>query len=191
MLKRHLLTIFTYGTHFGRSHQMAPSRVRRDQIIHLSHRHTLPSPTWMLLQRDIINRFHRFTLPRYWRFDEKRAAADNCVAERESAGRRNISSNFLAWVWWHYLSSYGSDLYILLFSHLCRHYWNVGAIYIPGYSHAPNQSTIKAHHALHADTRAKASPSLVCLVPTSWALNSCHVSATGRDCGSIAQTDAL
>jgi hypothetical protein len=79
--ERHLLTIFTYGTHLG-PHQMArhlKGFLTADQIVHFNHRHFTVT-NLEAAQRDIINRFHRFTLPRYWG-DEKRAAADGTQYE--------------------------------------------------------------------------------------------------------------
>src|SRR2546421_11353281 len=50
-----------------------------DQFTHPNHRHFTVT-NLEAAQRDIINRFHRFTLPRYWG-DEKRAAADGTQYE--------------------------------------------------------------------------------------------------------------
>lgn len=152
--ERHLLTIFTYGTHFG-PHQMArhlKGILTADQIIHLNHRHFTVT-NLDVAQRDSINRFHRFTLPRYWG-DEKRAAADGTqyeLAEENLLAEKHIRYGGFGGIAYHHVS----DLYILLFSHFVAcGTWE--AIYILDIL-MRNQSTIKPT-TLHADTQGQNLP---------------------------------
>ena len=123
-----------------------------DQIIHLNHRHFTVT-NLEAAQRDIINRFHRFTLPRYWG-DEKRAAADGTqyeLAEENLLAEKHIRYGGFGGIAYHHVS----DLYILLFSHFVAcGTWE--AIYILDIL-MRNQSTIKPT-TLHADTQGQNLP---------------------------------
>ena len=80
-LERQLLTIFTYATNLG-PHQMARhlrGQLSAEQIAHINRRHITADKLDAAL-RDVIDRFNRYTLPRYWG-DEKRAAADGTQYE--------------------------------------------------------------------------------------------------------------
>ncbi len=113
--ERQLLTIFAYGTHLG-PHQMARhlrGALTADQIAHINHRH-VTSEKPEAAARDIIDRFHRFTLPRYWG-DEKRVAADGThyeLAEENLLVERHIRYGGYGGIAYHHVS----DMYILLFT---------------------------------------------------------------------------
>ncbi len=65
--ERQLLTIFAYGTHLG-PHQMARhlrGALTADQISHINHRQVTAEKLEAAI-RDVVNRFHRFTLPSYF-----------------------------------------------------------------------------------------------------------------------------
>ena len=152
--ERHLLTIFAYGTHLG-PHQMArhlKGALTADQIAHLNHRHFTIAKL-EAAQRDIIDRFHRFTLPRYWG-DEKRVAADGTqydLAEENLLAEKHIRYGGFGGIAYHHVS----DLYILLFSHFVAcGTWE--AIYILDIL-MRNQSTIKPT-TIHADTQGQNLP---------------------------------
>lgn len=152
--ERHLLTIFAYGTHLG-PHQMArhlKGVLNADQIAHLNHRHfTVASLD--AAQRDIINRFHRCTLPRYWG-DEKRVAADGTqydLAEENLLAEKHIRYGGFGGIAYHHVS----DMYILLFSHFVAcGAWE--AIYILDIL-MRNQSTITPT-TIHSDTQGQNLP---------------------------------
>jgi TnpA family transposase len=113
---RHLLTIFAYGTHLG-PHQMARhlrGTCSADQIAYINHRH-ITAEKLEAANRDVIHRFHRFLLPRYWG-DEKRAAADGTqydLAEENLLVEKHIRYGGYGGIAYHHVS----DTYILLFSH--------------------------------------------------------------------------
>ncbi len=152
--ERHLLTIFAYGTHLG-PHQMARHLrgiLSADQIAHLNARH-FTAEKLEAACRDIINRFHRFTLPRYWG-DEKRVAADGThyeLAEENLLVERHIRYGEDGGIAYHHVS----DMYILLFSHfIACGVWE--AIYILDLL-IRNQSTIQPR-TIHADTQGQNLP---------------------------------
>ena len=152
--ERHLLTIFAYGTHLG-PHQMARhlrGQLSADQLAHLNRRH-FTAAKLDAAQRDIIDRFHRFTLPRYWG-DEKRMAADGTqydLAEENLLAEKHIRYGGYGGIAYHHVS----DLYILLFSHfIACGVWE--AIYILDILFR-NQSTIKPT-TIHADTQGQNLP---------------------------------
>lgn len=152
--ERQLLTIFAYGTHLG-PHQMArhlKGTLTADQLIHLHHRHFTVEKL-EAAQRDIIDRFHRFTLPRYWG-DEKRVAADGTqydLAEENLLAEKHIRYGGFGGIAYHHVS----DRYILLFSHFVAcGTWE--AIYILDIL-MRNQSTIKPT-TIHADTQGQNLP---------------------------------
>jgi TnpA family transposase len=152
--ERHLLTIFAYGTHLG-PHQMArhlKGQLSADQIAHLNHRH-FTAEKLEAASRDIVNRFHRFTLPRYWG-DEKRVAADGTqyeLAEENLLAERHIRYGGYGGIAYHHVS----DMYILLFSHfIACGVWET--IYILD-ALIRNRSSIKPT-TLHADTQGQNLP---------------------------------
>ncbi len=118
-----------------------------DQLTHLNRRH-FTAAKLDAAQRDIIDRFHRFTLPRYWG-DEKRVAADGTqydLAEENLLAEKHIRYGGYGGIAYHHVS----DLYILLFSHfIACGVWE--AIYILDILFR-NQSTIKPT-TIHADIR--------------------------------------
>ncbi|TMD34999.1 MAG: hypothetical protein E6J04_05845 [Chloroflexi bacterium] len=120
---RQLLTIFAYGTHLG-PHQMARhlrGALNADQIAHLNRRHFTAEKLEAAL-RDITNRFHRFTLPRYWG-DEKRVAADGTqyeLAEENLLVERHIRYGGYGGIAYHHVS----DTYM----------WRLGSHLHPGWS---------------------------------------------------------
>jgi TnpA family transposase len=152
--ERHLLTIFAYGTHLG-PHQMArhlKGALTADQLARLNHRHFTVANLEAAL-RDIIDRFHRFTLPRYWG-DEKRVAADGTqydLAEENLLAEKHIRYGGFGGIAYHHVS----DLYILLFSHFVSCSVQE-AIYILDIL-MRNQSTIKPT-TIHADTHGQNLP---------------------------------
>jgi TnpA family transposase len=152
--ERHLLTIFAYGTHLG-PHQMArhlKGILSADQLAHLNHRH-FSVTNLEAAHRDIVDRFHRFTLPRYWG-EEKRVAADGTqydLAEENLLAEKHIRYGGFGGIAYHHVS----DTYILLFSHFV----SCGvqeAIYILDIL-MRNQSTIKPT-TIHADTHGQNLP---------------------------------
>jgi len=152
--ERHLLTIFAYGTHLG-PHQMArhlKGVLNADQIAHLNHRHFTVAKLEAAL-RDIIDRFHRFTLPRYWG-DEKRAAADGTqydLAEENLLAEKHIRYGGFGGIAYHHVS----DTYILLFSHFIACGVQEAIYILDILMH--NQSTIKPT-TLHSDTHGQNLP---------------------------------
>ena len=151
---RQLLTIFAYGTHLG-PHQMARhlrGALNADQIAHLNRRHFTAEKLEAAI-RDIVNRFHRFTLPRYWG-DEKRVAADGTqyeLAEENLLVERHIRYGGYGGITYHHVS----DTYILLFSHfIACGVWE--AIYILD-GLIRNRSTIQPT-TVHADTQGQNLP---------------------------------
>jgi TnpA family transposase len=151
---RQLLTIFAYGTHLG-PHQMARhlrGALNADQIAHLNRRHFTAEKLEAAI-RDIVNRFHRFTLPRYWG-DEKRVAADGTqyeLAEENLLVERHIRYGGYGGIAYHHVS----DMYILLFSHfIACGVWE--AIYILD-GLIRNRSTIQPT-TVHADTQGQNLP---------------------------------
>ena len=151
---RQLLTIFAYGTHLG-PHQMARhlrGALNADQIAHLNRRHFTAEKLEAAI-RDITNRFHRFTLPRYWG-DEKRVAADGTqyeLAEENLLVERHIRYGGYGGIAYHHVS----DTYILLFSHfIACGVWE--AIYILD-GLIRNRSTIQPT-TVHADTQGQNLP---------------------------------
>jgi TnpA family transposase len=151
---RQLLTIFAYGTHLG-PHQMARhlrGLLNADQIAHINRRHFTAEKLEAAI-RDIVNRFHRFTLPRYWG-DEKRVAADGTqyeLAEENLLVERHIRYGNYGGIAYHHVS----DTYILLFSHfIACGVWE--AIYILD-GLIRNRSTIQPT-TVHADTQGQNLP---------------------------------
>lgn len=110
---RQLITIFTYGSHFG-PHQMARHLrgvLNADQIAQTNRRH-FTAEKLEAATRDVTNRFHRFTLPHYWG-DEKRVAADGTqyeLAEENLLAERHIRYGGYGGIAYHHVS----DTYILL-----------------------------------------------------------------------------
>ncbi|MGI9059669.1 MAG: Tn3 family transposase [Ktedonobacteraceae bacterium] len=105
--ERHLLTIFAYGTHLGPHHRARHLKgaLTADQIAHLNHRHFTVAKL-EAAQRDIIDRFHRFTLPRYWG-DEKRVAADGTqydLAEENLLAEKHIRYGGFGGIAYHHVS---------------------------------------------------------------------------------------
>ncbi len=152
--ERQLLTIFAYGTHLG-PHQMARhlrGALTADQIAHINHRH-VTAEKLEAAARDIIDRFHRFTLPRYWG-DEKRVAADGThyeLAEENLLVERHIRYGGYGGIAYHHVS----DMYILLFTQFVScGVWE--AIYILD-ALIRNRSSIKPT-AIHADTQGQNLP---------------------------------
>ena len=85
-----------------------------EQLAHINRRHITAEKLDAAL-RDVIDRFDRFTLPRYWG-DEKRAAADGTqyeLAEENLLAEKHIRYGGYGGIAYHHVS----DLYILLFSH--------------------------------------------------------------------------
>src|SRR5256884_6412080 len=123
-----------------------------DQIAHLNRRHFTAEKLEAAI-RDITNRFHRFTLPRYWG-DEKRVAADGTqyeLAEENLLVERHIRYGGYGGIAYHHVS----DTYILLFSHfIACGVWE--AIYILG-GLIRNRSTIQPT-TVHADTQGQNLP---------------------------------
>ena len=123
-----------------------------DQLAHLNHRH-FSVATLEAAHRDIVDRFHRFTLPRYWG-DEKRVAADGTqydLAEENLLAEKHIRYGGFGGIAYHHVS----DIYILLFSHFV----SCGvheAIYILDIL-MRNQSTVKPT-TIHADTHGQNLP---------------------------------
>jgi TnpA family transposase len=151
---RQLLTIFAYGTHLG-PHQMARhlrGQLSADQIAHTHHRHFTVEKLEAAI-REITNRFHRFTLPRYWG-DEKRVAADGThyeLAEENLLVERHIRYGGYGGIAYHHVS----DMYILLFSHcIACGVWE--AIYLLD-GLIRNRSTIQPT-TVHADTQGQNLP---------------------------------
>ena len=152
--ERHLLTIFAYATHLG-PHQMArhlKGTLTADQIAHLNHRHFTVANLEAAL-RDIVDRFHRFTLPRYWG-DEKRAAADGTqydLSEDTLLAEKHPRYGGFGSIAYHHVS----DMYILLFSHFiaCGVHESIYILDIL----MRNQSTIQPT-TLHSDTHGQNIP---------------------------------
>jgi len=153
-LERQLLTIFTYGTNLG-PHQMARhlrGQLSAEQLAHINRRHITADKLDAAL-RDVIDRFNRFTLPRYWG-DEKRAAADGTqyeLAEENLLAEKHIRYGGYGGIAYHHVS----DLYILLFSHfIACGVWE--AIYILD-GLMRNRSAIQPD-TIHADTQGQNLP---------------------------------
>ncbi len=151
---KQLLTIFAYGTHLG-PHQMARhlrGALNADQIAHINRRHFTAEKLEAAI-RDITNRFHRFTLPRYWG-DEKRVAADGTqyeLAEENLLLERHIRYGGYGGIAYHHVS----DMYILLFSHfIACGVWEAINI-LDGLIR--NRSTIQPT-TVHADTQGQNLP---------------------------------
>ena len=141
-------------THLG-PHQMARhlrGTLNADQIAHINRRHFTAEKLEAAI-RDIVNRFHRFTLPRYWG-DEKRVAADGTqyeLAEENLLVERHIRYGNYGGIAYHHVS----DTYILLFSHfIACGVWE--AIYILD-GLIRNRSTIQPT-TVHADTQGQNLP---------------------------------
>ncbi len=153
-LERQLLTIFTYGTNLG-PHQMARhlrGQLSAEQLAHINRRHITADKLDAAL-RDVIDRFNRYTLPRYWG-DEKRAAADGTqyeLAEENLLAEKHIRYGGYGGIAYHHVS----DLYILLFSHfIACGVWE--AIYILD-GLMRNRSAIQPD-TIHADTQGQNLP---------------------------------
>ncbi len=151
---KHLLTIFTYGTHLG-PHQMTRhlrGQLTADQVIHLNHRH-VTAEKLDAARQDVVDRFHRYTLPKYWG-DEKRVAADGTqyeLAVENLLAERHIRYGGYGGIAYHHVS----DQYILLFSHFVScSVWE--AIYILD-GLIRNRSTIQPT-TVHGDTQAQNLP---------------------------------
>lgn len=151
---RHLLTIFAYGTNLGPSQMARHLRgtLNADQIAHVNRRH-ITAEKLDAAQREIINRFQRVTLPRYWG-EEKRAAADGTqyeLAEENLLAEKHIRYGGYGGIAYHHVS----DLYILLFSHfIACGVWE--AIYILD-GLIRNRSAIQPD-TIHADTQGQNLP---------------------------------
>src|SRR5579864_8933936 len=95
-----------------------------DQIAHINHRH-VTAEKLEAATRDIIDRFHRFTLPHYWG-DEKRVAADGThyeLAEENLLVERHIRYGGYGGIAYHH----GSDMYILLFAKILTTGLSIGS----------------------------------------------------------------
>lgn len=113
---RQLLTLFAFGTNLGPHQLVRHLRVQLsgDQLAHINRRQITADKLDAALH-DVIDRFNRFTLPRFWG-EEQRAAADGTqyeLAEDNLLAEKHIRYGGYGGIAYHHVS----DLYILLFSH--------------------------------------------------------------------------
>ena len=151
---RFFFTIFAYGSHLG-PHQLARhllGRLTADQIAQ-TNRRQVTAEKLEAAKLDVINWFHRFTLPRYWG-DEHRVAADGThyeLAEENLLTERHIRYGGYGGIAYHHVS----DRYILLFSHfIACGVWE--AVYILD-GLLRNRSDIQPT-TIHADTQGQNLP---------------------------------
>jgi hypothetical protein len=151
---KQLLTIFAYASGLG-PHQMARHLRGTYSAEHLAQTNRLHMSADQLdaAGPDVINQFHRLTLPLYWG-DEKRAAEDGTqyeLAEENLLAEQHIRYGGYGGITYHHVS----DLYILLFSHFIScGVWE--AVYILDIL-MRNRSTIQPD-TLHADKQGQNLP---------------------------------
>lgn len=152
--ERYLLTLFTYGCNLGPAQAARHMRgiVTPHMLGFVNQRH-ITAKKLDAAREDLLNRYHRFTLPRFWG-DGSRVSADGTkyeMSEQNLKAEYHIRYGGYGGIAYYHVS----DLYVALFSHfIACGTWE--AVYIID-GLLKNKSDIQPD-TVHADTQGQSAP---------------------------------
>lgn len=153
-VERYLLTLFTYGCNLGASQAARHMRglVTPHMLGFVNRRH-VTAKKLDAAREDLLNRYHRFTLPRFWG-DGSHVSADGTkyeMSEQNLMAEYHIRYGGYGGIAYYHVS----DLYVALFSHfIACGTWE--AVYIID-GLLNNKSEIQPD-TVHADTQGQSTP---------------------------------